>query len=99
MYLLLECAETKTSLIAPKIVRNEYFLGSLTSTDSGNGSFSTASHGAGSDSVQSIPTSTSGCSVYHVASSIVHNSPGAGNMSLPIKTLNQQRRHSAMAGE
>lgn len=77
------------------------FKGSLTSTDSGNGSCSTTSHGVGSDSVQSIPTS-SGCSVYHVASSIVHNSPagvgGPGNMSLPVMTLNQ-RRHSAMAGE
>lgn len=76
--------------------------GSLTSTDSGNGSCSTASHGAVSDSAQSIATSTSGCNVYHVASSIVHNSPvgggTTGNLSLPIMTLNQ-RRHSAMAGE
>lgn len=82
--------------------------GSLTSTDSGNGSCSTASHsgsgGGVSDSVQSIPN-TAGCSVYHVASSIVHNSPGGGgaqgNMSLPIMTINQRRhsQHSAMAGE
>lgn len=79
----------------PTVCIWNHFEGSLTSNDSGHGSYIPSGSGSGavSDFHSDNGSSNNGGGLYHVACSIVHNSPS------PISNdrFHPQRRHSAIS--